>query len=58
MDKETNALVVLLERRKKKIAGERDTLRSILEEYSGLVDTCDRAIGDIESAITTLSELV
>ena len=45
-----------LEKHRDKIAKDRDELRDLLEEWTAIVDTCDRAIEYIECAVESLSE--
>jgi hypothetical protein len=47
----------VLEKRRDEVAKVRDKLEKDLDEMSGLLDSCQRAHEDIESAIAALSEL-
>lgn len=47
-----------LETRKEAIAAERDKLREAQSEFEQLLEVCDRACEDLDSAIGSLSELV
>ena len=47
-----------LEIRKVAIGAERDKLREVMSEFEQLLEVCDRAYEDLDSAIGSLSELV
>ena len=51
-------LVKSIEASKKRIAAERDKLRSLTEEVDDLEESCNKALDDLESAVESLSELV
>lgn len=45
-----------LEACKKRIAAERDKMRSIISEYEDVLCACDQADSDLEHAVDTLSQ--
>ena len=50
-------LVTQLEKQRKIISRDRDTLRDILTEFNQLADDCDEAMAHLDEAIDALSRL-
>jgi hypothetical protein len=49
-------LLALIEQHKKSIAAHRDALRDLFEELESVLDSADRGVEHLESAIDALSE--
>lgn len=56
--KNMRKIVSQLEAEKKKIAKARDRIRDLLSDVEGMLDSSDRGLEDLESAIDALSEYV
>lgn len=54
--REKAGMIRRLEKERKMLGKRRDALRDIVDEYEGLLGSCDRAEQDLQRVIDTLSE--
>ena len=51
-------LLKRIEATKKRVTNQRDALRELIDEATGIADSCDEAIDSLESAADSLSQFL